>query len=255
MMQSAKNVYRKIRNMIPPGLPRQRLELLFVGWGYRHLFAMPNIGFGKKLSLLWCFLVVDWNIISSHRPYMISLICKEIAQRPAKDNEVMVEAGCYNGGSTIKFSLLCDLMGYKLHVFDSFEGVPDMTEEEKEKHFSRPGDWQSQQYEQVIENVRRYGKVDICEFYKGWFSDTLSNKQFEGPVRIAYTDCDLRRSTEDALQGVVSQLSDDGVIYSQDYHYDEIRELLNDPKTWEAYGKTKFRVSEHSIAMASVRFP
>ncbi|HLT27990.1 MAG TPA: TylF/MycF/NovP-related O-methyltransferase, partial [Zeimonas sp.] len=41
---------------------------------------------------------------------------------------MLVEAGCFKGGSTAKLSLLAELAGRELVVFDSFEGLPDNDE-------------------------------------------------------------------------------------------------------------------------------
>ncbi|MEW5924323.1 MAG: hypothetical protein AB1746_10080, partial [Candidatus Zixiibacteriota bacterium] len=37
----------------------------------------------------------------------------------------VVECGCFSGASTAKLSILCHMTGRKLHVFDSFEGLPE----------------------------------------------------------------------------------------------------------------------------------
>ena len=37
---------------------------------------------------------------------------------------VIVECGCYRGGSSAKLSIISKLLGRKLIIFDSFEGLP-----------------------------------------------------------------------------------------------------------------------------------
>ena len=254
MFRFAKELYRKIRSKLPEGLPQQRLDMLRLSFGYRHVLMMPNIGLMKKLWLIWRFLTVDWNVYHTHRPFMFGIMCRELASRSAAPGEVVVEAGCFKGGSSIKFSLMCDLLGYHLHIFDSFEGIPEMSGKEQEMHNYQPGEWKGS-YDEVIANVRRYGKIDVCEFHKGWFSDTLAKYRFDALIRLAYADTvDLLSATQDVLDGVVPQLADDGIVFSDDFHFDEVCDLLNDPATWQAYGKPKHHVTRHSISFGQIVF-
>jgi O-methyltransferase len=52
----------------------------------------------------------------------------KILSIPRNQDGCIVEAGSYKGGSTAKFSLFAKLADRKLVVFDSFEGLPDNTE-------------------------------------------------------------------------------------------------------------------------------
>src|SRR5690606_19018518 len=51
-----------------------------------------------------------------------------VLQAAPNEPGVLVEAGCFKGGSTAKLSLLAELAGRELVVFDSFEGLPDNDE-------------------------------------------------------------------------------------------------------------------------------
>src|SRR6266480_1140884 len=66
----------------------------------------------------------------------------------SKASGVVVECGCYKGGSTANLSLICAKAGRKLHVFDSFAGLPDPGNEaghqlvmHGEVHKYHRGDW------------------------------------------------------------------------------------------------------------------
>ena len=143
----------------------------------------------------------------------------------------MVEAGCWNGGSTAKFSLVCRLLGYRLHVYDSFEGVEAITAEEGESAYDFTGEYAAAE-EAVHANVRRFGALEVCETHRGWFADTLAVTPPPGPVRVAYIDCDLAKGTREALEGVVPRLTEDGWVFTQDFHIAPVRELLQDAGTW-----------------------
>ena len=68
------------------------------------------------------------------------------------------------------------------------------------------------------------------------------------------TYCDLLSATQDVLDGVVPQLADDGIVFSDDFHFDEVCDLLNDPATWQAYGKPKHHVTRYSISFGQIVF-
>jgi hypothetical protein len=73
--------------------------------------------------------------------------------------------GCWRGGSAAKFSLLCQMLGYRLAVFDSFEGVEPLTEEETGKGYDFSGEYAATKA-LVTDNVARYGAAGSCHFIK-----------------------------------------------------------------------------------------
>ena len=108
-------------------------------------------------------------------------VCEALASRRARPGELMVEAGCWRGGSTAKFSLLCQMLGYRLAVFDSFKGVEPLTEEEKGKGYDFSGEYAATKA-LVMDNVARYGAPGSCSFHQGWFSETLAGSPLTDAV-------------------------------------------------------------------------
>src|SRR5206468_442984 len=109
---------------------------------------------------------------------MLSFI-RTILTIPQEVEGCVVEAGCFKGGSTAKFSLAVEKVNRKLVVFDSFAGLPENTEpHDKTIHGERP-DFSQGKYagtlQEVSQNVRRYGKADSCQFIEGWFEETMPN--------------------------------------------------------------------------------
>ena len=49
----------------------------------------------------------------------------KLLEIPPEVEGVVVECGCYLGGSTANLSLVCEIVGRELMVYDSFEGLPD----------------------------------------------------------------------------------------------------------------------------------
>jgi O-methyltransferase len=176
-------------------------------------------------------------------------ILLEISKRKGDGKNIFLEAGCWLGGSSIKFSLLCDVFNYPLHIFDSFEGVEVGNESSEEKHFS--GTYIGP-IEQVKSNIKRFGCIDVCIFHKGWFHDTM--KTLKNPVRICYIDCDLSKGTKEVLSAVVPNLSCDGTIYSQDYYIRSIREMLHQNEIWEELDLSMPNINHVARNLAKLKF-
>lgn len=135
---------------------------------------------------------------------------------------VLVEAGCYQGLGTARLSHLADMLGRKLVVFDSFQGLPDHQERHtRSMHgrdistWFRPGALAAT-LERAQDTVQRYGVPDVVEWIPGWFADTMPT--FDRPVAGAYLDVDLAMSTRTCLEYLWPLLDERGVIVSQDGH-------------------------------------
>lgn len=200
------------------------------------------------------FIVIDCNVLHSHRPCEIASVCKALAKRPHDPDEVMIEAGCWRGGSSAKFSIVCKILGYRLHIYDSFEGVEEVPAEEREQAgYDFSGEYAAP--ESVLRsNLIRYGEVGVCSIHKGWFAETLTVTSVSTPVRVVFIDCDLAKGTSEVLTGVMSRLVDDGWIFSQDFHIKPVRELLRDPNTWKQFNRGNPSITRLCGNLASLRF-
>jgi O-methyltransferase len=153
---------------------------------------------------------------------------------PPGEPGVVVEAGCYKGGATAKFSLAAKLAGRQLVVFDSFRGIPDNTEEHDRNIFGGHARFAEGDYcgslAEVRANVSRYGAVESCRFVEGWFEDTLPH--FKEPISAIYLDVDLVSSTRTCLKYLYPLLEPGGILLSQDGHLPLVIELLDDDRFW-----------------------
>jgi len=240
-------VYRRwIRSKLS-SLQQQRFKLLFTVWGYRLILSIKTISLKDRVRVILNSIAVDWNVQHGHWPGEIARVMATIGERKARPGEVIVEAGCWKGGSTAKFSLICEMLQYKLFVFDSFQGVEYI-----------PGNSFSGQYaadlDLVKKNVASYGNIDVCEFVSGWFADTLAGNIFQHPVRVAYLDCDLAKGTHEVLQGLMPSYVDDGVICSQDYHIGEVQALLDSDDTWQNLGVSNVTITDRFRNLVVFRF-
>jgi hypothetical protein len=245
---------RWIRPHVPRELDRQRVKLLYFMWGYWPLLRLPTLTLADRLKLLVRFLRIDWHVLHSHRPSEIASVCAVLAQRSARPGEVMVEAGCWNGGSAAKFSLVCKLRGYRLRLYDSFEGVERMNHLATQRGYNFSGEYVASEAT-VRANLERFGAPDVCSVHKGWFAATLAHSPVADPVRVVFIDCDSAKGTQEVLLGVVPALTSDGVVFSQDFHIAPVRELLQDQRTWERYGRGDAHIERLCGNLAVLGFP
>jgi O-methyltransferase len=160
---------------------------------------------------------------------------KAILDAPSHVPGCVVEAGCFKGGSTAKFSIAAKLANRQLFVFDSFEGLPANSEPHKPTIFGVQPDFYQGRYrgalEEVQGNVLTYGDGDVCVYVKGWFDQTMP--QFSQPVIAVYLDVDLVSSTKTCLKYLYPLLQPGSYLFSQDAHLPLIIELLEDSDFWE----------------------
>ena len=71
------------------------------------------------------------------------------------------EFGCFKGFSSSMLSLACSLLGIKMHVYNSFEGLPSSASSYYEK-----GEF-SGSLEEVQRNIEQFGEIEPVVFHKG----------------------------------------------------------------------------------------
>ena len=154
-----------------------------------------------------------------------------------KREGVFVEAGCFKGGSTAKFSLVANLLNRRLVVCDSFQGLPENEEKHDRSLFGYSiKDWFGGgafcgAREEVEHNISSFGVAEVCDYVEGWFDETLPN--FDQPVLGAYIDTDLASSTKTCLKYLYPLLVPGGVLISQDGDFPIVVEVFKDKRFWE----------------------
>jgi O-methyltransferase len=159
-------------------------------------------------------------------------IVSEILRVPPSTPGVVLEAGCFKGGSTAKLSLATRLIGRRLLVYDSFEGLPDVDEAEKDR-FGK-GEYTGA-LDEVKSNVAKYGALGVCEFVRGWFEQSMPS--LKDPVVVAFVDVDLRDSLETCLTYIYPRLVPGGAIFSHDGHLPICVDLMKNPNFWKRFNE------------------
>lgn len=188
------------------------------------------------------------NVSCAHNPSHALEFIVDMLKSPREGEGCFVEAGCFKGGSTAKFSIIAKILERKLIIFDSFEGLPNNNEKHLQslEGHSISGWFHEGAFtgslEEVKNNIRRYGEIDVCIFIPGWFDDTMPN--FQEAVIAGFIDVDLASSTKTCLKYLYPKLVKGGVICSQDGDFPLVVEVFNDNHFWEHEVGVKLPVIE-----------
>ena len=126
----------------------------------------------------------------------------------------VVECGTWKGGTAATLSLACRIVGRKMIVCDSFEGLPPGDALDREAHIYQPGDYCGT-FDEVRRNITNYGDIGRCEFVKGWFQDTLPH--FDRKIVMAFLDVDLEASINTCILNLWPLLDNQGYVFIDEY--------------------------------------
>jgi O-methyltransferase len=156
----------------------------------------------------------------------------KLIEIPPDVEGAVVECGCYLGGSTANLSLACEVVGRDLVVYDSFEGLPPPTANDKYAKDGATGFLRAE-LDVVRENVRRFGAIERCSFRKGWFSDTLP--QHTEPIVLAFLDVDYQASLDDCIRNLWPHLTDRGYVFIDEYVLTDFCALFWSERYWRTH--------------------
>lgn len=148
-------------------------------------------------------------MITDNEAYQIFMA----TDRTKKIKGDIAEVGVYRGGSA---KIICLAKGDKhLHLFDTFEGIPEV--QKIDKKVDKIRFFKGQFGDVQLEKVKRYLKdFKNVHFYKGIFPETakpIKNKKFS----FVNLDVDVYKSTKQCLEFFYPRMSRGGVIISHDY--------------------------------------
>ena len=118
------------------------------------------------------------------------------------------EFGCFKGYSSSMLSYACAQLGIKMHIFDSFSGLPDT-----DGDYYAAGDFAGG-IDEVKENIGIYGSPEAVEYHIGWYSESL--KIFQSPPLISlWMDVDLESSSQD-VSVIFDKIDKAGAVFSHE---------------------------------------
>lgn len=208
--------YRLTRKMSGVGLRAMTISEFIYG----RSGADYGIGPNEKIKLVEAFDEINKGIESATSTIVQVTLAKEIFSIPSAIEGDIVECGCFKGASTAALSVVCELVKRRLVACDSFQGLPDDNLQRHEApHFGIYGYYRKGMFcgriEEVRKNISDYGRIELCEFVEGYYSESLQ-KSLKRPVAFAFLDVDLAASTYDCIRAIWPVLVNGGKIFTDD---------------------------------------
>jgi len=182
-----------------------KLEQFGLGlWSRLQLASMNSRKEKKVVNLFKEIHRAKRSLLSAFEQYLIY----SVARAQSKHHGAIAEVGVFRGGSA---RLICEVKGDKpLHLFDTFEGLPESTEEDRGVH-------RKHQYACGVEDVAAYLKdFDNVHFHKGIFPDSTEGVP-DQQYCFAHFDVDLYDGTKACLEYFYPKMIPGGIIISHDY--------------------------------------
>ncbi|MBI1335782.1 MAG: hypothetical protein GC164_02340 [Phycisphaera sp.] len=191
----------------------------------------------RKVLLVWTFLRNTKRVTTASHFLEHLVMATRLLRVPPEVKGCVVECGCYQGGSTTNLSILCEITGRPLHVFDSFKGLPAPSEADRshalpgpeEEHVYEEGGWAAS-LETVKRNIAAHGKLEVCTFHEGFFDATLPG--FGEPCVLAFVDVDLVSSLQTCLKNLWLTLVEGSCLFTHEAHHHEIALAFFDRAWW-----------------------
>lgn len=167
----------------------------------------------------------------------VVLMASRIFEFPSSLPGVVVECGSFKGRSAAILSLACRHAGRKLHIFDSFQGLPEPSGNDASHrvlslnevhHYKKGGLYAT--LDEVKRNIAAYGAIDACVFWPGFFNETMP--KFQEPTILAFCDVDLVDSLKTCVEYVWPLMVDGGFFFTHEAHHLEIGRLFFDDAWW-----------------------
>lgn len=141
-------------------------------------------------------------------------MASKILATPARTAGCLVECGAWKGGTTANLSLVAKIVGRTLIVYDSFEGLPEPAEGDRWASELGTGAFHGA-LDEVRRNIEQHGEIDVCEFRRGWFDQTLPDHT--EPVVFAYLDVDYQDSLHTCVLHLWPHLTARGWVFIDEY--------------------------------------
>ena len=167
----------------------------------------------------------------------------------------VAEFGCMTGRTALVLSaaMASFRLQRRLHLFDSFEGLPESTSEPDQSSFHvkdgvwAPGTCKGISPAALRTRCAQHLKDDQILIYEGWFRDTVSRIPVGTRFGLLHVDCDLYESAMDALDHVFRNrlVTEGAVLLFDDWNCNRASNDLGERKAWqELTAKYQIRFSD-----------
>jgi O-methyltransferase len=182
--------------------------------------AIPDVGFYTPLFSPWngfgefaeySKLAKPYTLVSPDRLYVLLSLAKNAIQLGGD----FWECGVYRGGTArmlAEFLNRQSPIGNKLHLFDTFAGMPE-TDRTMDLH--KKGDFSDTSLGAVKQLV---GNEGLVEFHPGWIPESFKGLP-ERAIALAHVDVDIYQSVRDCCTYIYPRLQVGGAIVFDDYGF------------------------------------
>ena len=225
------SVYRKAKSLILLATRDRRALTAFLRASYPDPFPLA-----QRLAMVRRFVEATDAIRCFHTQAEMFTVARELLSMGRREQGLtVVEAGVAKGASSAKISLVVERLGGRLHLFDSFRGMPANSERLTRLDGSEVVFFKGAftgRIPTVTRNLERFGCPGCCSLHKGLFEETMP-RELPDSIDLALLDVDLLASVRTCVRNIYPRLRPGGVIYCQDGHIREIVSLLGDDGFWK----------------------
>jgi len=161
----------------------------------------------------------------------------------------IVEFGCYEGTAALFMQRVLQLRGEQrqLHVYDSFEGLPDKTMPDRSPAGEQfqAGELRASK-DTLIKNFRQ-ANLPLPIIHKNWFK-YLTQEDMPTSVALAFLDGDFYESILDSLRLVWPRLSSGAAVLIDDFQSESLPGVA---KALDEWARTH-RLSSHPEASLAI---
>lgn len=147
------------------------------------------------------------TLVDDERLERIEWLVKDTCHLPG----VMAELGVYRGGSARVIMKACPFK--TLHLFDTFEGLPEDDESVTGVH--KKGEFCST-FQEVIENLREFR---LFEMHIGVFPSSTDLIHPDTQFSFVHVDADIYQSTKAAIEYFLPRMVKGGIMVFDDYDW------------------------------------
>ena len=128
----------------------------------------------------------------------------------------VVECGVLDGGCSALMGHATSESGRSLHLFDSWEGLPEVTEEDGDDSSKWSGECVGSPAR--VRSAFRALDVDLgrASFHRGWFHETFPGVAIPS-IALLHIDCDFYEPTKLCLETWFDSVSVGGFVQIDDY--------------------------------------
>lgn len=165
-----------------------------------------------------------------------------------------VECGVLDGGmSAIMGHGARDDPKREIHLFDAWQGMPDVTEKDGENSKKWVGEAVGSP-DRARRVMRKVGMpLDRVVFHKGWFNETLEKAEIS-KIALLHVDCDFYEATLYVLETFMPKMVSGGWVQIDDYtEFQGCRVAVNE--YLERHPELEITVEDRPGGASSIRVP